>query len=147
VRSPLGLEVLALRSRAAKLLPQDEGRAGELSRLCTLVLDEARGLLEPLASPALYERTLADNQVLNLQRDTASFCSRFVFFFSHVAPDAPSATAQQLLAAQPHVLELYRLLDGWCPTETSPVPAQLAEQARACLVAFGLPLPEPAAYH
>ncbi len=55
-----------MRSRAAKLLPQDEGRAGELACLCLLVLDEARGLLEPLASPALFERTVADNQVLNL---------------------------------------------------------------------------------
>jgi hypothetical protein len=88
-----------------------------------------------------------DNQVPNLQRDATSFCSCFVFFFAHVAPDAPDDTAQQLVAAQPHVLELYRLLDGWCPTEAGPVPSSLAEQARACLVAFGLPLPEPAAYH
>jgi hypothetical protein len=58
---------------------------------------------------------VADNQVLNLQRDAASFCSRFAFFFAHVDPDAPNASAQQFIAAQPHVLELYRLLDGWCP--------------------------------
>ncbi|HZH13516.1 MAG TPA: hypothetical protein VE057_04050 [Archangium sp.] len=136
-----------MRARAAKLLPTEEDRSAELARLCTLVLDEARGLLEPLASPARFERIVTDNQVLNLQRDAASFCSRFVFFFVHVAPDAPNASAQQFLTAQPHVMELYRLLDEWRPTETSRVPAPLAEQARACLVAFGLPLPEPAAYH
>lgn len=136
-----------MRARAAKLLPTEEDRGGELARLCALVLDEARGLLEPLASPLLFQRTVADNQVLNLQRDAAGFCSRFVFFFAHVAPDASNASAQQLLAAQPQVVELYQLLDAWCPDEAGPVPRQLAEQARLCLLAFGLPLPEPADYH
>jgi hypothetical protein len=131
-----------VRSRAAKSLPTDEKRPGELARLCTLVLDEARGLLEPLSTPASFQRLAAENQVLNLQSDAAGFCARFLFFFAHVAPDEPYAPAQQFLSARPHVLELYRLLELWAPKEDGFAP-WLAHQARACLLAFGLPAGTP----
>jgi hypothetical protein len=55
--------------------------------------------------PASNERIAAEHQALALQRYTASFCSRFPFFFAHVAPDEPRALAQQLAAERPHVLE------------------------------------------
>jgi hypothetical protein len=61
-------EDLTVRSRTAKLLPTDEERVGEFARLCSLVIDEARSLLEPLSYQTSYERVATEHQVLDLVR-------------------------------------------------------------------------------
>ena len=74
-------------------------------------------------------------------RAAVRFCSRFLFFFCHLTPEATHAAARQLVTALLLALELLRLLALWAPEVDATLPPRLAEQARACLGAFGLPLP------
>jgi hypothetical protein len=135
------LEVLVAHRRAAAPRPAPLDRHEELTRLCVLVTQEAQEVLEPRCAPGLYLRAAAERQALVLHRDAVSFCSRFLFFFCHLTPEVTHAAARQLVTALPLALELLLLLELWAAEEDSTLPPRLADQARACLGAFWLPLP------
>lgn len=136
-----GLEVLVAHRRAAAPRPTPLDRHEELTHLCVLVTQEAQAVLEPFCAPGLYQRAAAERQALVLHWDAVSFCTRFLFFFCHLSPEVTHDAARQLVTALPLALELLRLLELWAPEVDATLPPRLAEQARACLGAFGLPLP------